>query len=261
MSVVSEPSHDLVAIGGDIVEVVAPFKSGTTAGRLLQKRGDGGYMIIMQTEDAAARKKYIESNKLAKVIFGHSHEDVEFVQYHPKGIAGRRCISKLFKSHTDKIEGGMMPELDSHAPSPSNPTPLESTFSPWHACGPEYERYSAAMRRCSHLKLAGVTLRLGPGQTDVEGATRQWHDFFGINREENQLLFTNANLKFVAGVVGQPEGLESITIQVKGKKRLEKVLERASKEGACGDGWVNLLGLKWYFVLEDNEGQQRDSKM
>lgn len=154
-----------------------------------------------------------------------------------------------------------MPELDSHAPSPSNPTPLESTFSPWHACGMEYERYSAGMRRCSHLKLVGVTLRLSPGQSDVEGAAQQWQDFFGIKQEGGQLLFTNAKLKFVAGVEGQPEGLESVTIQVKGENRLEKILGTASKEGLCGDGWVNLLGVKFYLVLEDGEGQQRDSKL
>jgi hypothetical protein len=78
-----------VAIGGDIIEVVAPSKPGTTAGRLLKKRGDGGYMIIMQTIDAAGRRKYIESKKLAKVIFSHSYPDGECIQYHPKGIPGK----------------------------------------------------------------------------------------------------------------------------------------------------------------------------
>lgn len=50
-------------------------------------------MIIMQNEDAAARRKYIESRKLAKVIFSHSHGDSECIQYHPKGIAGE-CDSR-----------------------------------------------------------------------------------------------------------------------------------------------------------------------
>ncbi|KAJ9614469.1 hypothetical protein H2200_002606 [Cladophialophora chaetospira] len=234
----------LVAIGGDIIEVVAPFKPGTTAGRLLQKRGNGGYMIIMQTVDAAARRKYIESNNLAKVIWTHSYADSEAVQYHPKGIAG-----------------GIMPELDSHAATASNPNPLESTFSPWHACGPDFDSYSAGMKRCSHLKLISATLRLGAGQSDVGKAAQQWEDYFGIKREQDQLLFTNARLKFIAGVEGQPDGLDSITIQIKGKERYEKTLERAAKEGVCGDGWVNLLGVKWYFVLDDGEGQQRGSKL
>jgi hypothetical protein len=81
-------TNSVVAIGGDVIEVVAPFKSGTTAGRLLEKRGEGGYMIIMQTLDAAARRAHIESRGLANVILQHSHGDVTCVQYHPKGIKG-----------------------------------------------------------------------------------------------------------------------------------------------------------------------------
>jgi hypothetical protein len=72
--------------------VVAPFKSGTTVGRLLEKRGEGGYMIIMQTLDAGARKQYIESKKLARVIWSHPHDDVQCFQYHPKGIAGKMMV-------------------------------------------------------------------------------------------------------------------------------------------------------------------------
>ncbi|ETI20359.1 hypothetical protein G647_08393 [Cladophialophora carrionii CBS 160.54] len=237
-----------VAIGGDIIEVVSPFKADTTAGRLLKKRGQGGYMIIMQTLDAAARREHIESRGLAKVIFSHAHDDVQCVQYHPKGIAG-----------------GMMPELDSHAPSSTNPTPLESTFSPWHACGTEYEKYSSGMRRCSHLKLLGATLRLAPGQTDVQAAAQQWQDYFGVRREGSQLMFTNARLSFVPGVEGEAEGLESITVEVKGKKRFEGMLDIARKEGLCGDGWTNLLGVKWYFVLREDENEdgrsQRGSRL
>jgi hypothetical protein len=78
----------LVPLGGDLIELVAPCRDGTTAGRLLQKRGEGGYMIIMQTEDAKRRKDHIEEKGLAKVIFGHEDGDVVCVQYHPKGIKG-----------------------------------------------------------------------------------------------------------------------------------------------------------------------------
>src|SRR5258707_2969890 len=39
-------------IGDTFLEVVSPNKPGTTAGRLLQKRGgDGGYMVILQVDD------------------------------------------------------------------------------------------------------------------------------------------------------------------------------------------------------------------
>lgn len=70
-------------------QVVSPFRPNTTAGRLLSKRGDGGYMIIMQTRDAVARRSYIEANKLGKVIFSYEVGDAVCIQYHPKGIKGR----------------------------------------------------------------------------------------------------------------------------------------------------------------------------
>lgn len=232
----------LIAVGGDVIEVVAPFKPGTTAGRLLQKRGEGGYMIIMQNFDAGARRQYIESRSLSKVIFGYEHDDVVCVQYHPKGIPG-----------------GMMPELDSHAITPSNPTPLATPFSPWHACGSEYERYSAIMARNDHLGFLSATCRLASGNTDTETATKQWHDLFGIPTESSKLKFTNADLQFIPGVEQQAEGLESITLKVRGKERFNKMLEAASREGLCGDGWTNMIGVKWYFVLDDDS--QQSSKL
>lgn len=86
----------LVAVGGEVIEVVSP-KPGqqdkdTAAGRLLARRGDGGYMLIMQTEDAKKRREYIEEKKLARVIWNHENEYAGGmavnVQYHPKGIRG-----------------------------------------------------------------------------------------------------------------------------------------------------------------------------
>lgn len=83
----------LVPLGGEIIEVVSPKQPGTTAGRLLERRGgDGGYMIIMQTTDARKRKEYIEEKKLAKVIFTHDYDDGFSAQYHPKGIRGSLSI-------------------------------------------------------------------------------------------------------------------------------------------------------------------------
>ena len=44
-------------IGDTFLEVVSPTQAGTTAGRLIDKRGgDGGYMAIFQTDDLAAAR-------------------------------------------------------------------------------------------------------------------------------------------------------------------------------------------------------------
>ncbi|RMZ68323.1 hypothetical protein GMOD_00009931 [Pyrenophora seminiperda CCB06] len=226
----------LVPLGGDMIEVVSPIRDGTTAGRLLEKRGEGGYMIIMQTEDAKKRRKYIEQKKLAKVIFEHEFDESVCIQYHPKGI-----------------KGGIMPELDSHAPGPNNPTPLQTRFSPWHACGTQVDSYMPRMKQAGHLNLEGCLLRLQPGDVGHEAASRQWEEIFGVGRSRNLLAFTNARLGFIRGAQGLPEGLVSVTIGVRGKGNLDAILARARNAGVCGNGWVDMCGVKWYFTLTGHD--------
>jgi len=223
----------LMLFGGDVLEVVSPFQQGTTAGRLLDKRGNGGYMIIMQTEDALKRRDYIVQNNLAKVITSVEYEDAVIVQYHPKGI-----------------KGGVMPELDSHKPTADWPSPVWTQISPTITLGPMDRApiYLAAMEHSSFLRLVGVVLRLDPGDEDTIGAAKQWEDTFGITRSQDQLLFTNARIGFVSGQKGEPAGIHSIIIAVNGKQRLERMLWSAKVENLCGDGYVQMLGVRWYFI-------------
>jgi hypothetical protein len=242
----------LVPLGGDFIELVAPYKEGTTAGRLLEKRGEGGYMIIMQTEDAKKRREHIESNGRAKVIFKHEHGDAVCVQYHPKGIKGRPwtlfCTQHVQPSLLG-IAGGMMPELDSLTPGPNNPTPLKSRFSPWHACGSDHKVYYPGMKRSEHLTLEGCVLRLQPGDNDHEAASRQWEEVFGVARSRDLLAFTNARLGFIAGREGQSEGLASITVGVNGRDKIDAIRARAKQAGVSTDGRINMCGAQWNISL------------
>ena len=153
-----------------------------------------------------------------------------------------------------------MPELDSHTPSPSNPTPLTSRFSPWHAAGPNYTAYSAAMQRAAAaaLHLVGAVCRLAPGDSATDSAAaaaRRWEAVFGVPRRGSELEFTNARVRFVSGEEGLVEGLESITVAVEGEERMAGILERARREGVrVGDGWVEMVGVRWYFVLVSGDG-------
>ena len=46
--------------GHDFLEIVTPFQEGTSAGRYIERRkGDGGYMVIIQVPDAVAERKRI----------------------------------------------------------------------------------------------------------------------------------------------------------------------------------------------------------
>jgi hypothetical protein len=147
-----------------------------------------------------------------------------------------------------------MPELDSHLPSPTNPDPLKSRFSPWHTCGPNYSSYSTGMKRSSHLRLVSAVCRLAPGDLDTQAAAQQWEQLFGVPRERDELAFTNMRMKFIRCGEGEAEGLESITIAVEGEDRFNAILDVAREEGLCGDGWINMLGVKWYFMLVDDGG-------
>ena len=97
-----------------------------------------------------------------------------------------------------------------------------------------------------------ATLKLAPGDADVGAATTQWQDMFGIPRSGNEMYFTNARLTFLPGSEGKVEGLNSITIAVQGRDRMAQILDRARKEGLCRDRWIEMLGVRWYFVQAED---------
>jgi hypothetical protein len=205
------------------------------------KISHGGYMIIMQSAEAVARRDRIRSNAallqekaIAKeklVIYEHISNHSACIQYHPK-----------------LAKGNIMPELDAHVPQPGVPDWQKAAFAPWHAIGGRFEEYAKVFQKSPHLAIVGVQLRLAPGDRGTEAAAREWRDVFGVPMSRDLLAFTNSRMGFLPGEPGKKEGLETITIAVKGKEEFDQILERASAEGLCGDGWTNLLGVKWYFV-------------
>lgn len=76
------------AVGQTFLEVVSPKQDGTTAGRLLDKRGgDGGYMVILQVRDlAAARAKAAAAG--ARIVDQIDRDGVAATHYHPRDVGG-----------------------------------------------------------------------------------------------------------------------------------------------------------------------------
>lgn len=150
-----------------------------------------------------------------------------------------------------------MPELDSHIPLPSNPEPLATRFSPWHACGPSstYGTYSPGMRRNGDLHLVGATLRLRSGETDTQAAAEYWEKTFGVKKINDSSQFINATMEFIPGDNYKAEGIVRITIGVEGTRRLEEILWRARVEGVNVDnqGFLEMLGIKWKFLLIEQQ--------
>lgn len=75
------------AFGDQFIELVAPVRDGTTAGRLLDRRGDSGYMLILQTDDFARERARFAALGV-RSVFEAEFPDIRAVHLHPKDIGG-----------------------------------------------------------------------------------------------------------------------------------------------------------------------------
>ena len=77
----------VMPFGQHFLEVVSPKKSGTTAGRLLEKRGgDGGYMAIFQVEDLASERKRVVENEGFSIVWEADLGDAATIHLHPREV-------------------------------------------------------------------------------------------------------------------------------------------------------------------------------
>ena len=80
--------NSVMAIGDTFLEIVVPTQPGTTAGRLLERRGgDGGYMVLLQVDDLAPYHEHINALKVRKVWEADTPE-VKAFHIHPRDISG-----------------------------------------------------------------------------------------------------------------------------------------------------------------------------
>ena len=78
----------LLTIGDQFLEVVSPLQPGTTAGRLLERRGgDGGYMAIYEVDDLAVRLARIAALGV-RTVWGIDLPDIRTRHLHPRDVGG-----------------------------------------------------------------------------------------------------------------------------------------------------------------------------
>lgn len=75
------------AFGDQFIEIVSPTQGGTTAGRLIDKRGDGGYMLIVQTDDFERERTRLDALRVRRV-WARDLPDIRAMHVHPKDIGG-----------------------------------------------------------------------------------------------------------------------------------------------------------------------------
>jgi hypothetical protein len=75
----------VLPVGDQFVEVVAPIRTNTAAGRHLDRHGDSAYMLILQTDDIARDRARLELLNV-RTIWGADYPDIRATQIHPKDI-------------------------------------------------------------------------------------------------------------------------------------------------------------------------------
>ncbi|MEZ5380077.1 MAG: VOC family protein [Acidimicrobiales bacterium] len=76
----------LFLIGDRFLEIVSPTQENTTAGRLLERRqGDGGYMVILQTDDLAPFRERFDTMGV-RVVYEAVTDGIVGLHLHPRDL-------------------------------------------------------------------------------------------------------------------------------------------------------------------------------
>ena len=177
----------LLPVGNDFLEVVAPVTSNTAAERYLDRRGgDGGYMVILQSDDARACRKRVEAVGV-RIINTHDHDDFYGIQLHPRDTGGAMV-------EIGQNDGDGAPD------------------SPWRPAGGDWKR---AVRTNVTTAMTGAELQCD----DPAKLAAHWGAILDIdpktgNDDDAALQLDNATLRFVTVTDGRGEGLGGIDLKM-----------------------------------------------
>jgi catechol 2,3-dioxygenase-like lactoylglutathione lyase family enzyme len=74
--------------GHDFLEIVSPVQPGTSAGRYIERRkGDGGYMVILQVTDAVAERNRVTALGI-RAVEQKDQPHYKYTHFHPADTAG-----------------------------------------------------------------------------------------------------------------------------------------------------------------------------
>jgi len=200
----------LMPVGDQFLEVISPTRPGTAAGRMLERRGDGGYMLILQTDDFDGDRKRLDQLGV-RVIWNAQHEDIRAMHLHPKDI------------------GGAIVSID-------QPTPPES----WRWAGPNWRDYVAPNG-------AKCVLEAEVEAPEPSDTAQRWSKVLGLANPADadggyRLALRDGSVRFVA-TKSRVEGLSAFRLAV---PSVAKVIEAARSRGLPAEGHaVRVAGVRF----------------
>jgi hypothetical protein len=172
--------NSVMTIGTTFLEVVSPVQPGTTAGRLLERRGgDGGYMVIVQVDDLAAEAERLEPAGIRKV-FEIDQGRARTVHMHPRDVPG--AIAS-------------MDQMD----------PPQA----WYWAGSDWE--SRAARHVSGI--TGVQVQCAEPLASAQKWSKAFNRSIDISGDVPTLRFDYGEVRFVADTDGRGDGVQMVELQ------------------------------------------------
>ncbi len=177
-------TNAVFAVGDTFVEIVAPMRPDTSAGRYLKRRGgDGGYMAIFQVPDIdLARRRFAALG--VRVVWTADLPDMAGTHLHPKDVPGA------------------IVSVDWAKPTTS-----------WRWAGPSWTGQAPAHGAGG---LSGLTIEV----SDPPAAARRWAEVLDLAAADDadqgsarvELPDHGQWLRFVPARAGQGEGIAAVTI-------------------------------------------------
>ena len=204
-------------VGTTFLEVVSPKAPGTTAARLLEKRGgDGGYMVILQVDDLAEARARVRDVG-ARIVDQTDNDGAAFTHIHPKDVGG----AILSLDHMDPKER-------------------------WEWGGPVWHDH---MRTDVSVAIVGAELQA----EDPSGMANRWSAVLGRSAKPSdggwRIDLEEGEIRFVPVRDGRGEGLGAFDVAV---RDLSDVQNRAKAMGLLdANGGVVFSGTRVRLVAAD----------
>ena len=184
--------------GHDFLEIVTPFHQGTSAGRYIERRkGDGGYMVILQVPDAAAERKRV-TDLGVRAVAQKDLPEYQYTHFHPSDTTG-----VLLSLDTTFAPAGVDPAL-------------------WWP--PAEKGWLKHARSDLTNGLAGVEIQ----HEDPDKAAATWSRILNRPVEGDIIRLDGAQIRFVPIVDGRGPGVSAYDVKVVDR---ERVLAAAHKRG------------------------------
>ncbi|MGF7162388.1 hypothetical protein FHS85_004042 [Rhodoligotrophos appendicifer] len=196
--------HGLVSaqlpIGETFLELVAPTRADTPAGRFLERRGPGGYMVITEVEDTRLYAARIEAEgvRLAGTVDYPTYHEL---QLDPRDM-GAAILSFSMQREGRPFDGG------------------------WYPGGPDWQRRAAP--GFTAIRVAELAVKAPADVAAKWGAVigRPVVEQDGIAR----IGLEGSEIRFVPDVSGRPDRLDSLHIEMDDFRAAQ---ERARAKGLC----------------------------